>query len=164
MANTMKAVRFHGKKDLRYEDIPVPDVKKGQVKLKPKFVGICGSDLHEYLDGPSLCPTSPHPITGEKVPLTFGHEFSGIVEEVGEGVTKYKKGDRVVVQPIIYDKTCGACKAEQINCCYKGGFVGLSGWGGGLSEHVVLDQDMLYHLPENITLEIGGANEPLLFF
>lgn len=84
-------------------------------------------DLHEYLGGPNLCPTTPHPITKEKVPLTLGHEFSGIVDEVGEGVSKFKKGDRVVIQPIIYDGTCGACKAGQINCCYKNGFVGLSG-------------------------------------
>lgn len=59
--------------------------------------------------------------------MTFGHEFSGIVDSVGEDVTKYKKGDRVVIQPIIYDNTCGACQGGQINCCYKGGFVGLSG-------------------------------------
>ena len=83
-------------------------------------------DLHEYLGGPNLCPTTPHPITGEQVPLTFGHEFSGVVEEVGEGVTEYKRGDRVVVQPIIYDGTCGACQEGLINCCYSNGFVGLS--------------------------------------
>lgn len=87
----------------------------------------CPSDLHEYLGGPNICPTTPHPITKENVPLTFGHEFSGIVEEIGEGVINYKKGDRVVIQPIIYDKTCGACVAGQINCCYKNGFIGLSG-------------------------------------
>lgn len=91
------------------------------------FTNTMYPDLHEYLGGPNLCPTTPHPITNEKVPITLGHEFSGIVEDVGEGVSKYKKGDRVVIQPIIYDNTCGACRAGQINCCYKNGFVGLSG-------------------------------------
>jgi len=161
MGPTMKAVRFHGQNDLRYEDIPVPNVERGQVKIKPAWVGICGTDLHEYLGGPNLCPTTPHPITKETVPLTFGHEFSGVVDDVGEGVTEYKKGDRVVVQPIIYDNTCGACKAGQINCCYKNGFVGLSGWGGGLAEYIVLDQSFLYHLPNNVPLEIGALIEPL---
>lgn len=161
MASTMKAVRFHGRKDLRIEDIPVPEVKKGQVKLKPAWVGICGTDLHEYLDGPNLLPTTPHPITGEKVPLTIGHEFTAIVEEVGEGVTEYKPGDRCVVQPIIYDGTCGACKEGLINCCYQNGFIGLSGWGGGLAEHIVLPENTLYHLPDNISLEIGALVEPL---
>lgn len=85
-------------------------------------------DLHEYLGGPSLCPSStPHPITGETVPLTFGHEFSGTVEEIGEGVTKVVIGDHVAVQPIIYDGTCGACLAGNINCCWQNGFIGLSG-------------------------------------
>lgn len=158
---TMKAVRFHGQRDLRLEDVPVPELKKGQVKLKPAWVGICGSDLHEYLGGANICPTTPHPITGEQVPVIFGHEFSGVVDEVGEGVTNYKKGDQVVVQPIIYDGTCGACKAGQINCCYKNGFVGLSGYGGGLSEYVVLDESYLYHLPKNIPLDIGALVEPL---
>ncbi|QDS73804.1 hypothetical protein FKW77_005945 [Venturia effusa] len=161
MGETMQAVRFHGKGDLRYEQIPIPTVGKGQVKIRPSWVGICGTDLHEYLGGPNLCPTTPHPITQEKVPLTFGHEFSGIVDSVGEDVTKYKKGDRVVIQPIIYDNTCGACQAGQINCCYKGGFVGLSGFGGGLADFIVLDQTYLYHLPYNVPLEIGALIEPL---
>ncbi|KAF2130997.1 sorbitol dehydrogenase [Dothidotthia symphoricarpi CBS 119687] len=157
----MNAVRFHGQHDLRYEKIPVPEVKPGQVKIRPAFVGICGSDLHEYLGGPGLCPTTPHPITGESVPVTFGHEFSGIVEEVGEGVAEYKTGDRVVVQPIIYDGTCGACEEGLQNCCWSNGFVGLSGWGGGLADHIVLPTSTLYHLPDNVPLEIGALVEPL---
>ena len=72
-------------------------------------------------------PTTPHPITGESVPLTLGHEFSGVVEEVGEGIDDLKVGARIVVQPIIYDGTCGACKEGLINCCDNNGFVGLSG-------------------------------------
>ena len=58
-------------------------------------------DLHEYMGGPNLCPTTPHPITGETVPLTFGHEFSAIVTEVGEGVKDFKEGDRVAVEVCI---------------------------------------------------------------
>ncbi len=119
---------FAQNKDLRYEDIPEPKCGQGQIKIKPAWCGICGSDLHEYLGGPSICPTSPHPITGEQVPVTFGHEFSGVVEELGKGVSeKWKVGDRVCVQPIIYDGDCGACQDGLINCCYKNGFVGLSG-------------------------------------
>ncbi|KAF2460517.1 chaperonin 10-like protein [Lineolata rhizophorae] len=161
MVSTMKAVRFHGQKDLRLEDIPVPTLKKGFVKVRPAWVGICGSDLHEYLGGPTLTPTTPHPITGDQVPLVFGHEFSGVIEEVGEGITKFKPGERVCVQPIIYDGTCGACKEGLINCCYSNGFIGLSGWGGGLSEHCVVPEYSLYKLPENVSLEVGALIEPL---
>ena len=72
-------------------------------------------------------PTTPHPITKEKVPLTIGHEFSGTVEEVGEDVHDLEVGSRVVIQPIIYDGTCNACKEGFINGCDNNGFVGLSG-------------------------------------
>lgn len=124
----MHAVRFHGREDLRYEQVPEPHCGNGQIKIKPAWCGICGSDLHEFLGGPSLCPTTPHPITGEQVPVTFGHEFSGTIEEIGEGVSEtYNIGDRVCVQPIIYDGTCGSCEGGLVNCCDNNGFVGLSG-------------------------------------
>lgn len=60
--------------------------------------------------------------------MTFGHEFSGTIEEVGEGISgNFSVGDRVCVQPIIYDGTCTSCEEGLINCCDDNGFVGLSG-------------------------------------
>jgi threonine dehydrogenase-like Zn-dependent dehydrogenase len=162
MTDKMNAVRFHGQRDIRLEQIPVPTVKPGHVKIAPKFCGICGSDLHEYLGGANLIPSNhPHPITGETLPLTLGHEFSGIVEEVGEGVRNVKAGDRVCVQPIIYDGSCRACKRGLVNCCDQNGFVGLSGWGGGLCEHMVVPESCVKPLPDNISLEVGALIEPL---
>ena len=90
--------------------------------------------------------------------MTLGHELSGIVEEVGEGVSRYKPGDRVVLEPIIFDGTCGACKDGHFNCCSSNGFVGVSGYGGGLSEHMVLDEKYLYPLPDDIPLQVGGKS------
>ncbi|KAK7905458.1 hypothetical protein LTR67_000180 [Exophiala xenobiotica] len=158
----MNAVRFHGQRDIRLDQIPIPQVKPGHVKISPKFCGICGSDLHEYLGGANLIPDkSPHPITGETLPLTLGHEFSGIVEEVGEGVSHVSKGDRVCIQPTIYDGDCRACRRGLVNCCDKNGFVGLSGWGGGLAEHMVVPASCVKPLPDNISLEVGALIEPL---
>ena len=72
-------------------------------------------------------PTTPHAITKEMIPLTVGHEFSGVIEEVGEDEANLNIGERVCVQPIIYDGTCAACKAGYINCCEQNGFIGVSG-------------------------------------
>ncbi|KAL9109503.1 MAG: hypothetical protein Q9227_005838 [Pyrenula ochraceoflavens] len=157
----MRALRYHGQKNIQLEEIDEPKCGPGQVA--PKFCGICGTDLHEYLGGNNLIPRPdhPHPITKETSPLTLGHEFSGIIEEVGEGVTTHKIGDRVCVRPIIYDGSCIACQDGLINCCEKNGFVGLSGWGGGLSEHCVVPHTSAIPLPENVTLEMGALVEPL---
>uniref|UniRef100_A0A1Y1NMW7 Enoyl reductase (ER) domain-containing protein n=1 Tax=Photinus pyralis TaxID=7054 RepID=A0A1Y1NMW7_PHOPY len=160
---TMKAVRFHGKRDIRLDTIVAPKVGPGKVKIAPKFCGICGSDLHEYLGGANLIPKpeNPHPITNETFPLTLGHEFSGIVEEVGEGVESVKPGDRVCVQPIIYDGDCRSCVRGLVNCCDQNGFVGLSGWGGGLCETMVVPDSCVKQLPDNVSLEEGALVEPL---
>jgi threonine dehydrogenase-like Zn-dependent dehydrogenase len=131
-------------------------------QIKPAFCGICGTDLHEFLGGANLIPKdTPHPITGETLPLALGHEFSGTIEEVGEGVQDLKAGDRICVQPTIYDNECLSCKRGLVNCCDKNGFVGLSGWGGGMSEHVVVPQDSVKKLPDNVSLEVGALVEPL---
>lgn len=163
-ATTMNAVRFHGKQDVRLDRIPMPGVvKPGWVKLAPKFCGICGTDLHEYLGGANLIPApgKPHPITGEAYPLTIGHEFSAIVEDVGEGVTHVRPGDKVCIQPTIWEGDCRSCKRNLVNCCDRNGFIGLSGWGGGMSEMTLAPATAVKKLPDNIPLEVGALIEPL---
>lgn len=88
-------------------------------------------------------------------------EFSGIVAEVGSGVSRVKVGDKVAVQPTIYCGKCGACKVNAENACSAGGFVGLSGGGGGMSEFVVVPQEAVFPLPSNVDLDIGALVEPL---
>ncbi|OGE52717.1 hypothetical protein PENARI_c009G09067 [Penicillium arizonense] len=136
----MRAVRFHGREDIRIDEVEEPICGNGQVKIRPAFVGICGSDIHEYLAGPLAVPVTPHAVTGEKLPTTLGHEFSGTIEEIGTGVTRLKVGDRVAVKPNLSDGTCKA---------------------GGLSDHVVVDTKHAIPLPDSIPLDIGALVEPL---
>ncbi|KAH8672044.1 chaperonin 10-like protein [Tricladium varicosporioides] len=157
----MRAARFYGKEDIRVEQIDEPECKAGQVKVKPAFVGICGTDLHEYIGGPTFAPTTPHPVTKESIPITFGHEFSGTISAIGPDVTDFKVGQHVSVQPTIYDGSCFACKNNLENVCYNGGFVGLSGWGGGLSDACVVPAGYVLPLPDNIPLDIAALVEPL---
>lgn len=161
---TMNAVQYYGQRDVRLEQVPLPGpVKPGWVRIAPKFCGICGTDLHEYVGGANLIPTPghPHPITGETLPLTLGHEFSGVVEEVGEGVTHVKKGDNVCIQPTLWDDSCNSCKRGLVNCCDGNGFLGLSGWGGGMSELTNAPAAAVKPLPPNVSLEVGALVEPL---
>ncbi|RAK97547.1 uncharacterized protein BO80DRAFT_389620 [Aspergillus ibericus CBS 121593] len=160
-APVMKAVRFHGRGDIRVEEIEEPTCGKGQVKMRPAFVGICGSDIHEYSGGPVLVPQKPHGITGASLPVTLGHEFSGIVEEVGEGVTDISPGQRAVVRPTIFDRKCPSCKLGYEYCCENIGFIGLSGYGGGLAKHIVAPAEHFYSIPKNVSLEAAALVEPL---
>ncbi|KAK5084655.1 hypothetical protein LTR05_005733 [Lithohypha guttulata] len=154
----MRALRYHGTKDLRVEhDVPEPKCGDNQIKVKPAFVGICGTDLHEYSSA-TFIPTkeNPHPVTKESMPVTIGHEFSGTVLEIGSKVqTDIKVGDKVAVQPTIACFECGACKDGLINCCDSAGFIGLSGGGGGLSDAVCAGAEFVFKLPPNIDLDIG---------
>jgi threonine dehydrogenase-like Zn-dependent dehydrogenase len=126
----------------------------------PAFVGICGTDLHKY-SSPTFIPSKKHPhlVTGESIPVGFGHEFSGTVVEIGSKVQNkggLKVGDHVAVQPTICCFQCPSCKQNFLNCCDKGGFVGLSGGGGGLSDFVCVDSSFVHKLPANVPLDVGG--------
>lgn len=139
----MRAVRFYGKEDVRLDDIPVPSPSNSQVRLKPAYVGICGTgwsrctnksirvrlthpDVHEYTRGATLIPTQAHPLTAQTLPVTLGHEISGTIDAVGPGVQSCSVGDRVAIQPILSDGDCDACEQGRPNCCLHQGFYGLS--------------------------------------
>jgi (R,R)-butanediol dehydrogenase/meso-butanediol dehydrogenase/diacetyl reductase len=158
----MKAARFHGPGDIRIEDVPEPQVQPGTVKVEVEWCGICGTDLHEYLEGPIFAPTeeAPHPLTGESIPITLGHEFAGVVHELGEGVTDLRVGDRVVVEPYLVCGTCDACRQGRYNVCQSLGFIGLSGHGGGFSQFVVAERRWIHPLGE-LGTDVGALVEPL---
>ena len=159
----MRAAVFHGPKDIRLEDVEEPSVREGTVKVKVDWCGICGTDLHEYLAGPIFIPPvgSPHPITGETLPLTLGHEFAGEVVETGDAANGIQVGDRVAIEPVFRCGECAACQRGATNLCEKLGFYGLMGGGGGMSEYAVVPNYMIHKLPEGLTSEQGALVEPI---
>ncbi|GAA3663575.1 2,3-butanediol dehydrogenase [Microbacterium marinilacus] len=159
----MKAAVFHAAQDLRIEDAPEPAPGPGEVKLRNAFAGICGSDLHVYYtpEAAGLDFEHPHPVTGSTLPQILGHEFSGTVVELGEGVTDVKVGDRVAVWPIYYCGTCAACRRGMYNACRTIGFHGLSSHGGGMAEYTTVPAAKVHVLPENVDLRMGALVEPM---
>lgn len=158
----MKAALWYDKKDVRVEDIEEPKVTKDGVKIKVKWCGICGSDLHEYLGGPIFIPVgTPHPLSKNVAPVVLGHECSGEVVEIGEDVTKFKIGDRVVIEPIVACGKCPACKEGKYNLCTSLGFHGLCGSGGGLAEYTVFPEEFIHKIPDDMSYEQAALIEPM---
>lgn len=157
----MKALRWHALKDIRVDDVAEAQAAPGSVKLKVHWCGICGTDLHEYMDGPVFVPDKvPHPLTGEKAPITLGHEFSGEIVALGEGVEGWQVGDRVVVEPLIFDPASREGRVGLYNLGDDVGIYGLSGIGGGFSEYASVPVHMLHRLPDNVSYEQGALVEP----
>ena len=149
----MKALRWHARKDLRYEDIPEPSPGPGQLKIKVSLVGICGTDLKEYAYGPVMIPP-------DKVPLTMGHEFVGHVAGVGQGVTGFDTGDRVSGVGYWYCGECYCCKKGLYNICVNQGFTGLL-TEGCMADYFVIPAYACYHLHSRVSDEAGTMVEPL---
>jgi (R,R)-butanediol dehydrogenase / meso-butanediol dehydrogenase / diacetyl reductase len=156
----MKAAVYYGPNKVEVADVPEPEPTAGTVKVKVGFNGICGTDLHEYYAGPIFVPIEPHPLTGRALPLTIGHEFSGIITDVGAGVTDYAAGDRVAIEPIYRCGQCPPCRAGNYNICQQIGFHGLMS-DGGMAEYTVVPTNMLHRLPDNVSLELGALVEPM---
>jgi (R,R)-butanediol dehydrogenase / meso-butanediol dehydrogenase / diacetyl reductase len=156
----MRAAVYYGPNKVEVADVPDPQPTAGTVKVQVGFNGICGTDLHEYYAGPIFIPTEPHPLTGQQLPLVIGHEFSGVITDVGRGVTGWAEGDRVAIEPIYKCGHCAPCAAGNYNICQQIGFHGLMS-DGGMAEYTVVPTDMLHRLPDNVSLKLGALVEPM---
>ena len=156
----MKAAFWYGHRDLRVMDTPEPVVKPGHVKVKVAWAGICGTDRHEY-NGPVFIPvTKPNHLTGKVAPLILGHEFSGKIVEVGEGVADWKVGDRITASGNLVCGECEWCKSGRVNLCERLAFNGI-GEDGCFAEYIVVPTYQLFKVPDNVSLEKAVLAEPL---
>lgn len=152
----MKAAVWHGVKDIRVEDVDLKPHKDNEVVVKVAWAGICGSDLHEYLEGPVFIPVDhTDELTGGHAPLTMGHEFSGVIQEVGKDVTKFKVGDHVSINPTITHHNV----PDDIDVYDGYSFIGLS-TDGGFTSLVNVPEENLYSLPADFPLELAATIEP----
>jgi L-iditol 2-dehydrogenase len=150
----MKAlVKFaEGDGNMEIRDVPEPIIKPGQVKIEVKQAGICGSDLHIYHNDIEI-PIKP--------PVITGHEFSGVVTEVGKGVTDWKPGDRVTSETAVsFCGECVYCLTGFYNLCKERKTLGYW-YNGAFAKYTLVPQERVHALPNNIDFVTGAMLEPL---
>ena len=137
--------------NLREEKIPEP--RYGQVLIKIAANGICGSDLHFYKDGKlgNFVVTTPY------IP---GHEASGVVVQSGEGATRFKEGDRVVIEPGIPCGKCQCCKSGRYNLCPNVVFLSAPPIDGTFCDYVAIEEHFVYPVPDKLSLLDAALAEP----
>ena len=157
----MRALRFHAARDLRLEEVAPPPGPVGrQVLIAPVVCGICGTDVHEYVEGPLRTTVEAHPLTGGRVPQILGHELSASVVEVGPDVTSVAPGDRISVMPLISCGTCSVCRSGNEQLCDRRASVGLRHPWGGMGELALLDEAQVVAMPDAMSWEQGALIEP----
>lgn len=158
----MRALRFHAARKLLVEDIDNPaDPAPDEVVIENHFVGICGTDLHEYAYGPVFVPIDPHPYSGAKSPQVLGHEFGGIIKKIGKDVKHVREGERVSVQPFITPRG-GDYYTDRaaFQLSDSMALAGLSWIGGGMAQQALLKGYNVYKVPEALTNEDAALVEP----
>ena len=144
----MKAGVVHGKEDIRYEEIETPVAEAGKVLVKVKYTGICGSDIPRVNEG-----------TAHYVPIVLGHEFSGTVEAVGEGVTSVKPGDRVAGIPLVPCMKCEDCQKGNYSLCKHYDFIGSHSFGS-YAEYAAVPEKNVVKFADDVSFEKGAFFEP----
>lgn len=144
----MKAGVVHAKNDIRYEDIDKPKAEAGKVVVKVKYTGICGSDI------PRVNGDACH-----YFPNVLGHEFSGVVDEVGEGVTSVKPGDRVAGVPLVPCLKCSDCQKGDYSLCKHYSFIGSREFGS-FAEYVAMPERNVVKFGDDVSFEKGAFFEP----
>ncbi len=151
----MKAAIIKGPLKIQIEERPIPTPDQGQVLVRIKSVGICGSDVHGFLG-----------LSGRRrLPgLVMGHEASGQIEEIGSKVTGLAKGDRVAIDPQTVCGTCYACKRGWSNLCDNMSVIGSSMRNfkdGAMCEYMVLKASQLYKIPDNLSFSQAAMLDPV---
>jgi (R,R)-butanediol dehydrogenase/meso-butanediol dehydrogenase/diacetyl reductase len=147
----MRAAAYVGDQTIRLEEREPEEPAPGQVRLDVAYVGICGTDLHIKHGAMDARVT---------LPAVIGHEMSGTVAAIGEGVTEWSPGDQVTVMPLRWCGDCAACRAGHRHVCARLVFVGIDA-PGALQQSWTIDEDLVVRLPEGLPLDQAALAEPL---
>ena len=148
----MKASRFLGNKTFAVTDLPTPHAGPGELVLRNQVCGVCGTDVHIYLGEPGSADVNP--------PVVLGHEYSGEVVEVGEGVTGFAVGDHVTVDPNIYCGHCAYCQNGKKQLCPSMEAIGVTR-DGGFAQYSRIPASQAFKLEPTVPWEAAAMAEPL---
>lgn len=157
----MKAAVYHGPFDVRVEEVPEPGPPgPNEVLLAPLVGSLCGTDVTEFVAGPKMIPLhDAHPVSGHQGPVILGHEFVGIIVEVGADVTGLRVGQRVVPGAGMWCGMCPPCQAGRTNICEGYVLYGIHAHGG-LAERVKVPARMCVAVPESCSNEAAALAQP----
>ncbi len=152
----MKAMKLTGILQMEMMEVPTPAViKENDVLIRMKTLGVCGSDIHYYVSGKIGSQVV-------KYPFTVGHEGAGQVEEVGNGVTLVKPGDRIAIEPAMPCFECDQCQAGRHHTCRKLKFLGCPGQAeGSLSEFIVMPETSCFKISKDMSYDQAAISEPM---
>lgn len=147
----MKGIVYEGPNILGLKEVGDVSPGPGEVKLRVRACGICGSDVHGYLG-----------ITGRRLPpMIMGHEFAGEVAELGQGVDQWKKGDRVAVYPVDFCGRCEMCRKGDVHLCLNKRAFGVLDVDGAFAEYICVPAKCCFRVADQIPYSIGTLMEPL---
>ena len=148
----MKAIQYYGPKDIKFEEVPIKQPQDGEIVVKVISALTCGTDVKTFRRG--------HPVLIKSVPSGFGHEFSGIVDKIGNNVTNVKIGDRVVCANSAPCGHCFYCKREEYNLCEN-----LDLLNGAYAQYITVPERIVKKntliLPDNLSFDKAAFCEPL---
>lgn len=148
----MKASRFLGNKTFAVTDLPTPHAGPGELVLRNQVCGVCGTDVHIYHGEPGSADVNP--------PVVLGHEYSGEVVEVGEGVTGFAVGNHVTVDPNIYCGHCAYCQNGKKQLCPSMEAIGVTR-DGGFAQYSRIPASQAFKLEPTVPWEAAAMAEPL---
>lgn len=155
MSEANLSCMLYGKGDLRLENWPTEQPQQGHVVVAIQQAGICGTDVHTLKDGKLG-------YMDIQAPRRLGHEAAGVVTDVGPGVSGFKAGDRVVLNPVVHCRKCDNCQGGMINLCPNmQSWIAAPRQIGFFARTVVHPADWCYKLPDNLSFEEGAMVEPL---
>ena len=142
-------------KHFEIQECPMPEPKDNEILMKVEYVGMCGSDIHGFEFGPFIPPKDPN----QKIGL--GHEVAGEVVKVGAKVTKFKPGDKVLIEPGVPDDSCEYCREGRYNICPAVDFMATQpNYKGALCQYMTHPEEWTYHVPEGMTTMEAALVEP----